>query len=1281
MKKGFYSRRLIAALMAALLSVNSLPVTVLAEETDLAGQSQAEAVMESDTEESDLTEESQAESVQEEAIEEETETVLQREEQSDELVDSGTCGENVTWTLDKKGVLTISGAGAMSDYTEAYQWPWYENRDQIVSVVIDDGVTYIGYSAFEKFSNLTNIEIPNSVTEIGWSAFSNCSSLTEINIPSSVSFIGWGVFWGCTSLKAINVDEENKNYSSKDGVLFYGTGLWYCPGADRKEYVIPSETTYINEYAFTDCSNLTKVTFNGSAPRFGDDVFDGVTADVYYPAHDLSWTEEVRQNYGGTLTWKAYDRNVIDSGTCGENVTWVLDQNGVLTISGTGKMADYPQIDQWPWYKDREQIVSVVIEEGVTNIGSGAFSYFSNLTSIAIPSSVTDIGSYAFGDCSSLEEIVIPSSIAWMDHNIFWGCTSLKAINVEEGTINYSSKDGVLYEGTTLLYCPGAGREEYIIPEGTTCIGYHAFGDCGGLTSVEIPNSVIEIGGSAFEGCRSLKEIAIPSRVMLIGWGAFNNCSGLQDIAFEGLAPDFSEEVFAGVTANVHYPENDPSWTEEVRQDYGGTLTWKSYAAEEIVDSGTCGENLTWTMERNGVLSINGVGSMTDYMWGVMAPWYAYSKHIDSVVIDSGVTNIGDYAFYGFNNLSEINIPDRVTKIGDDAFEGCGKLTAIDIPNEVTDIGAYAFNGCSSLTRIDIPSKVTYIGSYAFSNSGNLSAINVAEDNTSYYSIDGVLYDSSSIIYCPGKDRESYSIPDGIMNIAGSAFSDCVNLKQVEIPDSVTYIGGWAFAGCSSLTSIDLPENLNYIEMYAFANCDGLTSIEIPNTVSYIRDDAFSYCDNLTAITFDGPAPQFGEDVFDNVTATVYYPANDSSWTDEVRQNYGGTLTWVAKDSKPEEKELTIIQQPESVTGKLGETAVFKVEAEGDGVTYQWQYCNNGSSAWKNSSMTGSTTNSIEVQITKGRIGQKYRCILQDSRDNKLVSEEAQIMLAEEKALAITKQPESVTGKIGENAVFIVGAEGEGVTYQWQYCNSGSNSWKNSSMTGSDTNSIEVKITKGRIGQKYRCILKDSKDNKLTTEEAQIIQAEEKKLAVIQQPESVTGKIGDTATFTVEAEGEGVTYQWQYCNSGSSAWKNSSMTGSTTNSIEVKITKGRIGQKYRCILKDSKGNKLTTEEAQIKLAEEKELAIVKQPESVTGKVGDTAVFSVEAEGEGVTYQWQYCNNGSISWANSKMTGCDTNSIEVKITKGRIGQKYRCILKDSKGNKLTTEEAQIIQAEK
>ena len=391
----------------------------------------------------------------------------------------------------------------------------------------------------------------------------------------------------------------------------------------------------------------------------------------------------------------------------------------------------------------------------------------------------------------------------------------------------------------------------------------------------------------------------------------------------------------------------------------------------------------------------------------------------------------------------------------------------------------------------------------------------------------------------------------------------------------------------------------------------------------------------------------------------------------------GNTVTTKEAQIIQAEKELAILQQPENAVGNIGDKAVFSIKAEGDGVTYQWQYCNSGSSTWANSKMTGATTNKIEVAITKGRIGQKYRCVVKDIRGNELTTEEAQIIQAE-KELVILQQPENVTGKIGSTATFEVKAEGDGITYQWQYCNSGSSTWKNSSMTGSTTNKIEVTITKGRIGQKYRCVLKDNRGNTVTTEAAQIIQAE-KELVIIQQPEDVSGNIGDTAAFEVKAEGDGITYQWQYCNSGSSTWKNSSMTGSTTNKIEVTITKGRIGQKYRCILKDSEGNKVTTKEAQITLAG-KNLAILQQPESVVGNIGDTATFVVKAEGEGVIYQWQYCNNGSTSWVNSKMTGATTNTISVKITKGRIGQKYRCILKDNKGKQLTTEEAKIIQAE-
>ena len=388
------------------------------------------------------------------------------------------------------------------------------------------------------------------------------------------------------------------------------------------------------------------------------------------------------------------------------------------------------------------------------------------------------------------------------------------------------------------------------------------------------------------------------------------------------------------------------------------------------------------------------------------------------------------------------------------------------------------------------------------------------------------------------------------------------------------------------IVSVNIESGVTSIGEYAFYECTNITNIELPEDVAIIEAEAFSDCGSLTSITFDGSAPEFGEDSFSNVTATAYYSSEDESWTEEVRQDYGGTITWSEMSSETVEAEtqaqaLVITQQPKTVVGKIGDKAVFTVEAEGDGVSYQWQYSNSGSSSWKNSTMAGSTTNKIEVNITKGRLGQKYRCIVMDSKGNKLTSEAAEIQQETEKELAIIQQPKTVVGKIGDKAVFTVEAEGNGLTYQWQYSNSGSSSWKNSSMTGSTTNKIEVNITKGRLGQKYRCIVKDNKGNELTTDAAEIQQESDKKLAIIQQPKTIQGNIGDTAVFTVEAEGNGLTYQWQYCSKNSSSWKNSTMTGSKTNKIEVKITEGRIGQKYRCVITDSKGEKVTSDAAEL----------------------------------------------------------------------------------------------------
>ena len=398
-------------------------------------------------------------------------------------------------------------------------------------------------------------------------------------------------------------------------------------------------------------------------------------------------------------------------------------------------------------------------------------------------------------------------------------------------------------------------------------------------------------------------------------------------------------------------------------------------ARGNVVDSGPygdMGDNISWVLYDNGVLSITGTGVISDWDYDEMVtPWEPYTSQIYSVEISPGVTGIGEGAFSGCVNLHSVSIPEGITSIGNYAFFWCKSLTNVTIPDSVVSIGAYAFQHCEALTGVSIPDGIVRIPLYAFANCVELESVAIPDSVTAI--------EQYAFADC-GKLTD-VTIPDGVTGIGSCAFARCTSLKDMMIPDSVTSLGTSVFTGCSNLTDVRLPRRLSHIGNGTFSKCTGLSSVRIPAAVTSIDGYAFYGCSSLMSIRFEGDAPDIGEHAFESVSACAWYPT-DKNWPADTRSNYGGTLTWMPYTP------LLLTKQPTDQRVREGSEAVFTVEASGEELHFQWYQKADDDPDW--SPIEGATEEEYRLTAAVNNDGLQFCCRVSGS-DDSVFSEAAAI--------------------------------------------------------------------------------------------------------------------------------------------------------------------------------------------------------------------------------------------------------------------------------------------------
>lgn len=767
--------------------------------------------------------------------------------------------ENRMYSNDENGVLFNKNKTELIQYPSVNERTSYTVPDSVVSiaggaflnavkletVVLPAGLKKIGDQAFFNCSALNGITIPSGVTLLGDSAFRGCNGLTEVDIPSSVGVVSANAFGYCSSLTSVTIN---------NGITAIGSYAFENCYA-LEEIIIPSSVETIGESAFRWCKNLASVTLNEGLVRIDDRAFSycptlteiTIPVSVTYIGSDaFGYCEALKTvNIGGnkniTIDTRAFrDCNALESINVDEANADYSSENGVLFNKDKTALIKYPA---------GKTETSYEIPDGVETIGQQAFYHAQNLESITMTDSVRVIQYNAFYYCSKLSEITISDNIELISEDAFYGTPLYNNEKFDEDGALYI--DNILFE---ISKYPQPTVTEYEIKDGTVYIMPDAFSSIASLTKVTIPASVKVIAANAFAQCQKLASVTFEdgSALTEIGDRAFATCLSLYEINVPDGTKKIGQEAFYGCTnlKVISLPDSTESVARDAFKD-----------AIYLLDTDN------W---ENGVLYIGNVLYTADP-----------EKLPESYEIKEGTVCIADYAFYNYDNLISVVIPDTVKHIGNYAFGECDNLASADIPAYAVTIGADAFED-SDIKSVIVPETVTYIGEGAFSNCNNLTEV-IFEEGNQLESVEAnTFYSCDNLV--------SINLPSTVTEIGYEAFYymnyswswNSGTLADFVFPESLKVIGERAFEN-AGIKNADIPEGTEEIGNYAFQD-SAVETVSIPSTVTKIGENVFCDCNNLTEITVDPENPVYSSEngvLFNkDKSVLIAYPAGlEASYT------------------------------------------------------------------------------------------------------------------------------------------------------------------------------------------------------------------------------------------------------------------------------------------------------------------------------------------------------------------------------------------------------------------